>query len=62
MEMEIQFTALSDQRSFAEVLERLKVTDPPRYHLHMRCFVTWEFERTKVGQNGQVQQIQSRSV
>jgi len=49
MEIEIQFTPLFDQRSFKEVLERLRaVPDVPRYHLHSRCFAAWEFERTKV--------------
>ena len=49
MEIEIQFTALGDQRSFRDVLDRLRMLpDVPRYHLHMRCFAAWEFERTKV--------------
>jgi len=50
MEIEIQFTALGDQQSFRDVLDRLRMLpDVPRYHLHMRCFAAWEFERTKVG-------------
>jgi hypothetical protein len=51
MEVAIQFKGLTDGRSLQQMLERLgTVPDALRYHLHMRCFAAWEFERTKVGQ------------
>jgi hypothetical protein len=54
----IQFKELTDQgRSFQEMLERLRTVADACYHLHVRCFAAWEFERTEVGQNGQVTQI-----
>ena len=55
--IEIQFTALGDQRSFRDVLDRLGTLPVvPRYHLHVRCFAAWEFERSKVGVDGRAEQ------
>ena len=57
MEIELEFKGhLTGQSSISEVLERLRATsDGHRYHLHLRCFAAWEFERTKLEEPGQIQ-------
>jgi hypothetical protein len=47
--LEIEFHASPREKSLADTLDRLRaVPEVRRYHLHLRCFAAWEFERTKV--------------